>query len=112
MNDVIVVFYDSWRYLPENVYLSQISIKVINWNGSIVQKESISKCYIEMSTCQKPYYGIRNEISKKNHSSLDCTAMIVIRIDAIEKVKASQVVVGYAFFPLFIDLDTDLPARK
>mmetsp|Transcript_320 Transcript_320/g.285 ORF Transcript_320/g.285 Transcript_320/m.285 type:complete len:105 (+) Transcript_320:51-365(+) len=64
-----------------------------------------------MSTSQKPYFGIREEFIRKDTPSLDDTTVLVFRIDSIERNNHKQVVVGYAFFPLFVDPSTGLPAN-
>lgn len=70
-----------------------------------------TKCMLEMSTTQKPYYGIREELSYKSNKNLDPSTILIFRIDAIERVSFEQVVVGYAFFPLFLDRATDSPGK-
>ena len=64
-----------------------------------------------MSTAQKPYFGIREELSSKINPNLDASTIIIFKVEAIERVSKEQVTVGYAFFPLFVDLATGLPAK-
>ena len=111
-NNVIVLYFDSCRYLPENITISRLGVKAYNSTGDIVMNPIDSKCILEMSTWQKPYFGIRQEISFKSNPAMDSTTLLVFRIDAIDRHQKEQVVVGYAFFPLFVDLATGLPAKK
>ena len=111
-DDIVLLYFDSCRYLPENVTISQIGIKAYNSNGDIVMNTIDSKCIIEMSTWQKPYFGLRQELAFKNNKAADSTTIFIFRIDTIDRTSKSQVVVGYAFFPLFVDLATGLPAKK
>ena len=74
-------------------------------------KPEFSLCLLENSTAQRPFYGLRHEISKKKNPMLDPSALILLRIDTIDRVNLSQKVVGYSFFPLFVDRTTGNPAK-
>jgi len=111
-DDIIAVYVDSARYLPENVTVSRVSMNAMNMTGEIVLKYSSANCLLEMSTCQKPYFGIREEIIKKDCPELDDTTILIFRIDTIERNNHQQVVCGYAFFPLFVDSEKGLPATS
>jgi len=66
---------------------------------------------LEMSTAQKPYFGMRNEISKKSNKNLDISTIFVFRVDTIDRRDNKQYIVGYAFFPIFVDLINGQPAK-
>ncbi|CAI2359223.1 unnamed protein product [Moneuplotes crassus] len=110
-DEIIVVYVDSARYLPENCTIARLVMRGINRDAENIMKTFSSVCLSEMSTSQKPYFGIREEFIRKDTPSLDDTTVLVFRIDSIERNNHKQVVVGYAFFPLFVDPSTGLPAN-
>ena len=69
------------------------------------------KCILEMSTAQKPYFGMRTEMLKSANPYLDDSTILVFRIDSIDKRDNKPYIVGYAYFPLFVDISTGNPAK-
>jgi hypothetical protein len=66
-DELIVLYVDSARYLPENVTISRVSVRVINMAGEVAIEPISANCLLELSTCQKPYYGIREEFCRKDN---------------------------------------------
>jgi len=46
---------------------------------------------------------LRFEIEVKNNPKLNPTTLIIFRIDSLDRISLIQKIVGYAFFPLFVD---------
>ena len=94
-DEIIVLYVDSGRYLPENITVSRISMQAMNIEAQQVFKTISAFCLLEMSTCQKPYFGIREEFSRTKMPQLNDTTIFIFRIDAIDRNHQKQVVVGY-----------------
>lgn len=109
--EIIVLYIDSCRYLPENVTVSHMTMKGIISTGDVVIDTLTLKPHIDASTAFKPYFGVRNEITKEKHPKMNSSTILVFKIDAIEREKFRQVTVGYAFFPLFVDITTGKAAK-
>lgn len=66
VEDELIVFYiDSARYLPENTSISRVVFRAVNDDGSVVIKPELAAFNLELSTAQKPFFGLRYEITKK-----------------------------------------------
>jgi hypothetical protein len=109
--ELIVLYVDSARYLPENVTISRVSVRIINMAGEIAIEPISAICLLDLSTCQKPYYGIREEFCRKMQKKLDDTSVLLFRIDGVDRNTYKPLVVGYAFFPLFVDGERGTPAQ-
>jgi hypothetical protein len=111
INEVIILYVDSARFLPENISVPKITLRILSDSGSVIFPESTANCIIDISTAQKPFFGLREEISKKKHPNLNPSAVCIIRIETIDRIQGFQRVVGYSFFPLFIDRASLFPAK-
>jgi hypothetical protein len=102
-DEVIVLYIDSARFLPENTSISRVTFQALTHHVKTVVPPEQAVSFSEESTVVHPFYGLRYEIAKKNHPNLSPTTLLVMRIDTIDRLSLVQKVVGYSFFPLFVD---------
>ena len=89
--EITVLYIDSIRFLPENCTYTQIAMEGISSSGEIVIPQIIISGMVDQSTCQKPYFGVREEISHEKSPKLDSSTILVFRIDTLERQNYEQV---------------------
>ena len=110
--ELIVFYIDTARFLPESISLSRVSIRIITDQGKVVVAPQGTTCSLKNSTTENPVFGYRLEISKKTHPKLNATAVAIITMETIDRVSLLQRVVGYCYFPLFVDKLTGEPSKN
>jgi hypothetical protein len=80
--------------------------------GKEVARHLWASAHMTKSSCQNPHYGLREEFSIRSHPNLDPTTIIVVKIETFDRSNGEQRIVGYSFFPLFLDKNIKSPVRN
>lgn len=102
-DDMIILYVDGARYLPENVSFSRVVIKCYTSAGNEVVSKLKVAANLTKSTGQIPFYGLREEIDIYSNPNLDPTMIGVFKIETFDRANGEQRIVGYSFFPFFLD---------
>jgi hypothetical protein len=62
-----------------------------------------------VSRGRHPFFGYRQEIRA---AKLDPTLTMLITVETIDRADGSEKIVGYAYFPLFLNAQTKLPVSN
>ena len=89
--EIIVLYIDSIRFLPENCTYTQVAMEGLSSTGEVVIPQIVLSGMIDLSTCQKPYFGVREEISHEKTPKIDSSTILIFRIDTIERQRYNQV---------------------
>lgn len=112
-NDDVLVFYvDAARYLPENISFTRCVVNIYTSSGYEVIEKHVVNANFTKSTGQNPHFGLRIEVSKKKNLNLDPTMVGVFRIETFDRSNLEQRVVGFGFFPFFLDKNMKTPITK
>ena len=59
-----------------------------------------------------PFFGLRQEIEAATHPNIDPTMVAVFKIETFDRSNGEQRVIGYSFFPFFMDKNIKAPITK
>lgn len=111
-DDVFYLYIDGARFLPENVSFTRVVLTIYTSKGKEVARQLIVNASINKSTGQNPYYGMREEFGLDTHPNMDPTMIAVFKIETFDRANGEQRIVGYSFFPLFMDKNIKSPAKN
>lgn len=108
-DDIVILYIDSARFLPENVSYTRVVFSCYTSTGELVVNRVIAPANIPKSTGQMPFYGFRHEIELKFNPNMNPTMIGVFQIETIDRSNGEQRTVGFAFFPFFFDKNIKSP---
>ena len=111
-DDALIIYIDGARFLPENVSFTRCVVNIYTSSGNEVIEKHVVNAHFTKSTGQNPYYGLRIEISKQTNKNMDPTMVGVFRIETFDRSNLEQRVVGFGFFPFFLDKNIKSPITK
>ena len=111
-DDTLILYVDGARFLPENTSFSRVVVTLYTSKGNEVARHIIGNSNIQKSTAQHPYFGLREEFSKITHPNMDPTMIAVFKVETFDRANGEQRVVGFSFFPIFMDKNIKAPVRK
>ena len=68
-------------------------------------------CRLEDKSSIHPTFAYRKELTIEDNPQLKPSSVLVMRVETFDRVAGVQCVVGWAFYPLFIDKETMVPAN-
>jgi hypothetical protein len=99
----IDIYIDGARFLPENVTFSRVIMRGFTSDYIRVIDPVKGTCDLDLSSARNPFYGFRYELRAPK---LDPTIVVEATIETIDRSDGLEKIVGYAYFPLFLDAST------
>lgn len=100
-------FYVDWsRFLPDNSSMARCYVRAVNSKLQPVSKGGKGLASIEFSSGRHPFFGFKHEFRA---AKFDPSSLVIISIESIDLATNKPCIVGYSFFPMFMDKDTKLP---
>ena len=93
-------YIDGCRYLPDNVSVTKVVLRIYNINFE-EQFKPLSCAADVNSRCFNPSFGFRKELRSSTH--FDPTCLAFISIETIDKASDQTRTVGYGAIALFLD---------
>jgi len=104
--DGIDLYLDWGRFLPDNSSMVRCYVRAVNSKLQPIGKGEKGMAAIEYSSGRHPFFGFKHEFRLPK---FDPSALVIISFETIDLSTNKPAVVGYSFFPLFLDKDTKLP---
>jgi len=95
-------YIDGARFLPENSTYSRCLMRAFTIDQYRCINAMKGLADLEISRGRHPFYGFRHEIRVPK---VDPTTMIQITIETIDRVDMTDKIVGFAYFPLFLNMN-------
>jgi hypothetical protein len=99
--EAIDFYVDGARFLPENVTYTRCLMRAFTIDQYRVINAMKGLADLEISRARHPFYGFRHEIRAPK---IDPTTMIQITIETIDRSDGEDKIVGFAYFPLFLNM--------
>eukprot|EP00347_Sterkiella_histriomuscorum_P021982 403332092 len=105
-----VDFYvDGARFLPENVSYSRILVRAFTIDQYRVINPTKGMADLDVSQGRHPFFGFRQEIRAPK---IDPTLTMLITVETIDRSDGLEKIVGYAYFPLFLNFQNKMPVNN
>jgi hypothetical protein len=95
-------YIDGARFLPENSTYSRCLMRAFTIDQYRCINAMKGLADLEISRGRHPFYGFRHEIRVPK---VDPTTIIQITIETIDRVDMTDKIVGFAYFPLFLNMN-------
>jgi hypothetical protein len=100
------VYVDSLHNLPDNCAIVKIKAKIVSTKNVVQLRETELWPKVQVSTFMKQIYNEKLEV---RDTVTDPTSMLQLTFITLDTTQLKLKTLGYSFFPLFINTETQMP---
>jgi hypothetical protein len=106
-NSGLDIYIDGTRHLPDNTSMTKLTVRIVDSElKDIVPAESVL-ADMTLSSTRNQRFNYQNELRLKKAKP---TALVYMKFEAVDISNNQARLVGYSYFPLFIDVNKGMPA--
>lgn len=96
--------------MPDNVTLTKVTAKVIDVDLKQVGVGQFGTVLLNTSTLRNQNFGMKLEL--RSDKRIPPTSLLFLTLQTVDNSKINPCVIGYSYFPLFFNVDEQMPAMS